>query len=201
MRTVQVLLIALFAGACLMACNNSGRQSASDSIDIAQGVNDSTAMVNEEDAEFAVRAADAGLAEIQLAQMALENANDERIKELAGMIVEEHQKIHEELETLADRHNITLPPVVSEDQLENQRILMEKSGADFDRTYIALMTEEHGKVVSLFEDAADDAQHPDVRAFAVERLPELERHHEHAKALRDAIIPVIDPENAPVIVP
>ena len=201
MKAVLFFSTAVFAMACLVACNNTGQRNASDSIEIAQSVNDSTAMVNNDDAEFAVKAADAGLAEIELAKLALENASDERIIALAEMIVEEHQKIHEELETLADKHNITLPPVVSNDQAENQRELLDKSGPEFDRRYIALMTKEHGKVVSLFEDAASDAQHPDVKAFAADKLPELERHHEHAMALRDSMLPPVDPATAPVVTP
>ncbi len=200
MKAVHFFLTAVFAAVVLVACNNAG-QRASDSVDIAQGVNDTTAAVNSDDAEFAVKAADAGLAEIELAKLALEKASDERIKELAEMIVEEHQKIHEELETLADNHNITLPPVASNDHVENQRELVEKSGAEFDRQYITLMTEEHRKVVSLFEDAASDAEHPDIKAFASDKLPELERHHEHAIALRDSIVPPVDPITTPRVIP
>lgn len=201
MKAVHFFLIAVFAVGSLAACNNAGQRNASDSIEIAQGVNDSTAMVNNDDAEFAVKAADAGLAEIELAKLAIEHATDERIIALAEMIVDEHQKIHGELETLAEKHNITLPPVVSSDQVENQRDLLDKSGDDFDRQYISLMTSEHSKVVSLFEEAASDAQHPDVKAFAANKLPELERHHEHATALRDSILPRADPATPPVVSP
>ncbi len=197
MKTTPVLLTALVVAASLMACNQGSQRT--DSVDIAQGVNDSTAMVDNDDAEFAVKAADAGLAEIALAKLALEKATDERIKQLAGMMADEHEKIQGELETLADKHNITLPPTASADHVENQRELMEKSGSEFDREYLTLMTDEHRKVVALFEDAADDAQHPDVKAFAANILPELERHHQHAVALRDSIVPPVDPATAPVL--
>lgn len=197
MKTTPIVFIALIAAASLVACNQGN--SRSDSVDIAQGVNDSTAMVNNDDAEFAVKAADAGLAEIALAKLALEKATDERVKELAGMMVDGHEKIQGGLETLADKHNITLPPTASADHAENQRELMEKSGPEFDREYLTRVTNEHRKIVALFEDAADDAQHPDVKAFATDILPELERHHQHAVALRDSIVPPVDPATAPIL--
>src|SRR5690606_3656131 len=146
-------LMVLFAlGAA--ACNNSGRRAADDSVEQAQDVNDTTAMVNEQDADFAVKAADAGLAEVELGKLAQEKATDQRIKDSAQKMVNDHQKANDELMTIAARHNVTLPPVASKEHTDKHRKLREKSGVEFDKDYIDMMVKDHDKVVSLFEDAA-----------------------------------------------
>jgi Predicted outer membrane protein len=180
--------IGIFAAVWLAAaCNTENRREADDSVDQAQDVNDTSAMVNDEDSEFAVKAADAGLAEIELGKLALEKATDGRVKNFAERMVADHQKANDELMTIATKHNITLPPAVSEDHVDNQRKLRERSGRDFDREYMDLMVSDHNKAVSMFEDAASDAANADLKAFATKTLPILREHHEHAKALRDSI--------------
>ncbi|PPK99092.1 putative membrane protein [Parapedobacter indicus] len=179
----------LFA-VCGAACNNTNRRTADDSVEQAQGVNDTTAMVNEKDGDFAVKAADAGLAEVELGKLAQEKATDPRVKDFAQMMVNDHQKANDELMTIATRHNITLPPVISKDQADKQRKLREKSGAEFDKEYIDMMVKDHNKVVSLFEDASSDAQNADLKAFASKTLPILKKHHEDATAIRDSISPM-----------
>lgn len=174
----------------IAACNNTNRRTADDSVDQASDVNDTTAMVNQQDADFAVKAADAGMAEIELGKLALEKAANQRVKDFAKKMVNDHEKANDELMTIATRHNITLPPVVSKDHADKQRKLREKSGAEFDEEYMDLMVQDHDKVVSLFEDASSDAQNADLKAFASKTLPILKKHHDEARAIRDSINPM-----------
>ena len=190
MKTVQFLTATFLFAVCGAACNNPNSRTADDSVEQAQGVNDTTAMVNDKDGDFAVKAADAGLAEVELGKLAQEKATDPRVKDFAQKMVNDHQKANDELMTIATRHNITLPPVVSKDQADKQRQLREKSGAEFDEEYIDMMVKDHDKVVSLFEDASSDAQNADLKAFAAKTLPILKMHHEEAKAIRDSISPM-----------
>ncbi|SEL29419.1 DUF4142 domain-containing protein [Parapedobacter koreensis] len=189
MKTLRFLIVVLISGMVALACNNANQRTASDSVDQAQDVNDTSAMTNSDDADFAVKAADAGLAEVELGKLALEKAADQRIKDFAKKMIADHQKANDELMTIATKHNITLPPVISEDHVEKQRKLREKSGIEFDREYIDLMVKDHDNAVSLFEDASSDAQNADLKAFASKTLPTLKHHHEEAQALRDAVDP------------
>ncbi len=200
MRTLHLFAVAaLFAG-WATACNNAGQRTASDSVEQATDVNDTAATVREQDADFAVKAADAGLAEVELAKLALEKASSPQIKEFSRKIVDDHGRANEELAAIATQHNITLPPVASEDRVEEQRELREKSGADFDEAYIDRMLRDHDKTVSLFEDASSDVRNADLQAFAAKTLPVLKRHHEEARLLRDSINPV-DTITTPRIMP
>lgn len=187
MKALHFFTVVAASAAFAVACNNP--RTADNSVDQAQDVNDTTAMTNEDDADFAVKAADAGLAEVELGKLALEKATDQRIKDFAKKMVDDHQRANDELMTIATRHNITLPPVISEEHVNKQRKLMEKSGSEFDQEYIDLMVKDHDKVVSMFEDASADAQNADLKAYAAKTLPALKMHHEEALALRDSINP------------
>ncbi len=190
MKLLQFIWTTAMVSILLAACNNTNRRAADDSVDQAQDVNDTSAMVNKQDADFAVKAADAGLAEIELGKLALEKATDQRIKDFAQQMVSDHQKANEELMAIATRLNITLPPVVSEDHVDKQRKLRDKSGEAFDEDYMDLMVKDHDRAVSLFEDAASDAKNADLKAFAAKTLPKLKMHFEEAKTLRDSISPM-----------
>ncbi len=182
----------LLVGPILMvvSCGNpDNRSAADDSVDQARMVNDTSAMVNEDDAEFAIQAADAGLAEIELGKLAMERATDQRIKDFAQRMVSDHEKANDELLAIAAMHNITLPPVSGEDQIDKQRNLHEKSGEEFEREYMELMVDDHDDVVSLFEDASNDVRNADLQAFAAKTLPTLKKHAAEARSLRDSISP------------
>lgn len=189
MKTLPYLMTVTTAAFVLGSCGNADRRAADDSVDQAMQVNDTTAMVNKDDADFAVKAADAGLSEIQLGRLAMERATDPRIKDFAERMVSEHEKANDELLAIARRHEITLPPATSEDQIDKQRDLREKTGEEFDRDYIALMVDDHDDVVELFEDASTDVRNPDLQGFASKTLPALKRHLEEARAIRDSISP------------
>ena len=190
MKSLQFIWTMAMVSILLAACNNTNRRAADDSVDQAQDVNDTSAMVNEQDADFAVKAADAGLAEIELGKLALEKASDQRIKDFAQRMVTDHQKANDELMIIATDLNITLPPVMSEGHVDKQRELRDKTGDAFEEEYIDLMVKDHDRVVSLFEDAASDARNADLQAFAAKTLPVLKKHSEEAKVLRDSISPM-----------
>src|SRR5688572_22529961 len=72
----------------------------------------------EDDAEFAVEAADAGLLEVQLGTLALTKASSPEVKRFAQMMVDDHTKANNELKALAQQKNISLPTTLGN---EHQR--------------------------------------------------------------------------------
>lgn len=143
--------------------------------------------IQEDDADFAVKAADSGLAEVNASEVAQEKAQDQRVKDFAAMMIQDHTKANEELKTLASSKNITLPTAPGEPHLKNIADLNSYTGADFDKEYMDLMVSDHENAVDLFEDAAENAEDSEIRAFAAKTLPSLQKHLEHAKTVRDAL--------------
>ncbi|MCD2423254.1 DUF4142 domain-containing protein [Niabella pedocola] len=142
--------------------------------------------IAEKDAKFAVDAANGGMAEVQLGEMAQSKGTDPGVKEFGKMMVDDHSKANDELKMIAAGKNITLPAAPGDDMQKVAKDLSSKSGADFDKAYIKQMVDDHEKTIKLFEDAEKDVQDSDLKAFVIKTLPVLRTHLEHVKALKKA---------------
>src|SRR5215467_2277426 len=90
------------------ACTNS--QSKEDSKDMAEEQNKAKFNNPEQkDAQFVVDAANINLEEIQLGKLALERATMDQTKQLAQMMVNDHQKAYDDLSALAKSKSISIP--------------------------------------------------------------------------------------------
>src|SRR5690606_19171443 len=59
---------------------------------------------------------------------------------------------------------------------------------DFEKDYIERAgVDAHQDSVELFEDAAEDAEDPDVKAFASKHLPTLKQHLQAAESLKEKL--------------
>ncbi|MEJ1237930.1 DUF4142 domain-containing protein [Chryseolinea sp. T2] len=155
---------------------------------------DSTDMANEEnkeklgksdagdDADFAVAAADGGMLEVQLGQLALKNASSQQVKQFAQQMVDDHGKGGVQLKALAEGKGISLPTVLSD---KNQKIVDDlslKTGVEFDKEYAKLMVDDHRKDVDAFRKESEKGNDPELKAWAGETLPMLEHHLQMAES-------------------
>lgn len=62
-----------------------------------------------DDKKFVMKAADAGMAEVQLGQLALTQAGSDEVKQFARRMIDDHGKANVELTQLAESKGITLP--------------------------------------------------------------------------------------------
>lgn len=139
--------------------------------------------VSEADSRFAVDAANGGMAEVQLGQVAQEKATDPKVKEFATMMVADHTKANEELKSLAGIKGITLPSAPSEEMQEAATDINAKTGKDFDKAYIDQMVKDHKKTVDLFEDGQKNVKDAELKAFIDKTLPVLKTHLDHAQTI------------------
>ncbi len=171
------------------ACNNGQPANSTDSVEAAKETNDSSNLiaVDEDDTEFVLKAADGGMAEVEMGNLGKEKATNPSIKEYAANMVADHTKANEELKALAASKNITLPASVSEYHQEHLTKLSEKKTNEFDKDYIDMMVDDHQKTVDLFEKQSKEGKDADLKAFATNTLPTLRSHLDAAKALKDNI--------------
>jgi putative membrane protein len=141
----------------------------------------------EDDADFAVEAADAGLMEVQSSTLALTKASSTQVKQFAQMMVDDHTKANNELKTLAQQKNITLPTVLGDEHQRKLDNLKEKTGADFDKEYMDLMVKDHKKAVDEFEDQSEDGKDSELKSWASGKLATLRQHLEHAQRTQEAV--------------
>jgi putative membrane protein len=141
-----------------------------------------------ETSKFMVKAANGGMMEVELGNLAKEKATNASVKEFAAMIVKDHSNANDELKSLAATKSITLPATMDNDHRDHVSDLSNKSGNDFDKAYMDMMVSDHKKDVDMFEDILDDNDiAPEVKAFANKTLPVLKKHHEEARRIYDSL--------------
>jgi putative membrane protein len=133
---------------------------------------------------FWMTAAQGGIAEVQLGQIAQTKAANPEVKNFARMMVEEHTRANTELKALAGQKNINLPTTMNSGNQATLTELQNLVGADFDREYVAAMVDNHEADVQLFESQAADDSDPEAKAFAAKTLPTLRKHLEMIKAIQ-----------------
>lgn len=188
MKHIKTLII-LFAFAFVLAsCGTNSKQE--DSKEIAEEQNEERFDNNsemEDVSDFAVKAAEGGLLEVELAQLALTKGTSARVKEFAQSMITDHGKANEELKSLAQSKNITLPTTMSEDSREHYNKLSEKTGTDFDKAYSEFMVKDHKEDLNMFRKAAEKAEDPDLKSWASSKVPVLEHHLSMAESMEDNI--------------
>ncbi|MBT1688093.1 DUF4142 domain-containing protein [Dawidia soli] len=141
----------------------------------------------EKDTEFAMEAADAGLLEVRLGELAQTNAASQQVKEFGQMMVTDHSKANDELKSLAAQKNISLPGALSEKCQKKYDELAEKKGADFDKAFMKSMVDDHEEVVKAFKKEAEEGNDADIKSWASGKVAALEHHLASAKTTRDAV--------------
>jgi len=137
--------------------------------------------VNSDDAAFMKTAALGGLMEVELGKVAQKSANPQ-VKAFASQMVADHTKANQDLKALAAKTEILLPTEFFPDQDEHIKKMKALKGSEFDQHYIKMMVEDHSKTVALFRSGSETTSE-DVKKFATQTLPVLERHYAKAKAI------------------
>ena len=133
-------------------------------------------MLTSRDIQFAVRAAQSGLAEIQLGKMAAEKASDPDLRAFGQQMVDDHTKANDQLSSVTHQAKMTLPDTMNaRDQATYDR-LSQLSGTEFDKAYAADMVRDHERDVKEFHKEVNNGKDPKIRNFASQTLPVLQRH-------------------------
>lgn len=173
----------------LCACNNEATDSVeqADSINKAKMNGDPNApmiSIDEASTSFLVDAANGGMAEVQLGEVAAQKASDPRVKAFGAMMVQDHRMANDKVKSLAGQRNVTLPDSVSNEKKKEMDDLVIKTSNDFDKAFMRQMVNDHESTISLFEKASDKVSDPEVKTFVENTLPKLRLHLDSTKAIQ-----------------
>jgi putative membrane protein len=135
------------------------------------------------DLEFVLKAADGGMAEVALGELAQGHAGSDAVKQFAQHMIEDHTKANQELMQIATQRYVQPPTQPSPAAQEVAKTMAAYSGPDFDAVYVAQQVGAHGVQLTLFEHAAEHAETPELREFAKKHAPTVQEHLEAAKEL------------------
>jgi putative membrane protein len=103
-----------------------------------------------QDKMFLRKAAQGGIAEVKLGQLAAQKGSSDDVKAFGQKMVEDHTKLNLEMAQVADAMGVMLPKSMNkEDQAEYDR-LNALSGSDFDIEYLSFMVKDHHKDLHEF---------------------------------------------------
>jgi putative membrane protein len=178
----------------LLACNNNAETtnertdtSTTTTTNTANDANPNTAatvVTDEKSSNFLTKAANSGMAEVQLAKLAQQKATIDAVKNFAAMLERDHSAANNQVKNLAGQRNVALPASPSEDKQKMYTDMEKMTGKGFDKEYISMMVKSHNDGINLFEDTRSNASDIDVKNFADKTLPTLKMHLDSAKAIQ-----------------
>ena len=128
------------------------------------------------DKMFLRKAAEGGMAEVQLGQLASEKASSEDVKAFGQKMVKDHTQLNEEMKPIAESMGVMLPKKLSsKDQAEYDK-LNGLSGEEFDKEYLTCMVKDHHADLREFRMEAANASDPTLKA-AVQKGAQVIREH------------------------
>jgi len=128
------------------------------------------------DASFYKKAAEGGIAEVELGQLAQKKSHNTAVQEFGAMMVKDHSAANEKLQSVAAQKGVKLPTSPSIGQKATKGKLEVLSGDSFDKSYIKGMIKDHKEDIELFNQEATSGQDPEAKAFASATLPTLKEH-------------------------
>jgi putative membrane protein len=154
------------------------------------------------DAQLMLHAAQDGMAEVRLGQLAAQRASSERIRQLAQRLVADHTQADASLKALAAERGITLPQTSDPRHAAVEQELARLNGAEFDTAYLEEMIGDHARAIAMFHRIALTATDPALRDWALQQLPALQQHQAatrtlYAQAVNASVPPSASPSSGP----
>lgn len=156
--------------------NPSMQQPTPDQTSTPQSDNGSNQMMKSSDDKFAMKAAQGGMAEVQLGKLAAEKASSPDVKAFGQQMVDDHSKANDQLKSVASQEKIALPNTLDPKDQALYSKLQGMSGPDFDKAYVKAMVKDHREDVKEFQKEADKGKNPQIKNFASQTLPVLQQH-------------------------
>src|SRR6266511_1921022 len=94
------------------------------------------------DKDFVKEAANGGMMEVALGEMAQTMAQSDDVKKFGSLMVTDHGKANEELKKVAQQKKVSLPTKLDRKAKSTEKKLKKHSGADFDKAYMQEMVKD-----------------------------------------------------------
>jgi putative membrane protein len=186
----KILLPMAVASIFFVSCNNQGSKDSVDKADSANAAKSDTASMKSDSSAmakpaiktddtttmFLVKAANGGMAEVKLAQIAKQQSKDSTILNFADMMITDHGGANEKVKAFASERNVTLPAEPDAEHLKKADELSKKTGKDFDKAYVDAMVKGHKETLDMFKKASGKVADAPVKAFIDNTIPVIEHH-------------------------
>lgn len=136
------------------------------------------------DRKFIQEAAEHGMFEVQIAELASSKASNADVKSFATTLANDHKNANNELVQLANSKKIEVPAAPPRAKRNEIEKLGKLTGAEFDRRFVRNVgIKEHEKGIKKFEKASEKTKDPQLKAWIDKTLPKLREHLAAAQKL------------------
>jgi putative membrane protein len=143
------------------------------------------------DKMFLRKAAQGGMAEVKLGQLAVQKGSSEDVKSFGQKMVDDHTKLNDDMAPIADSMGVRLPKDLSKDDQAEYDKLSALSGNDFDMEYLSFMVKDHHKDLREFRQEEASTTDPTLKTAVADGAKVI---HEHTvmvdKLAREKGVPV-----------
>jgi putative membrane protein len=140
------------------------------------------------DATALAKLKSADSSEVALSQYALDRLSDSKVKEFAQMLIDDHQKDLDRVNSLASEQSITpMPPSndSTEQHLDNAMSMLKSAdkGQSFDQAFLQMQISDHQSTISSLQALQSLASNSDIKSHINDVLPKLQKHLDQAQDL------------------
>ncbi len=171
MRLTRILAGLVAVGAWLCAAGLSSAEDKKEGSDKKEGG----------DKEFVMKASAAGLAEVNLGNLAVLRATNSAVKEFARHMVAAHTRMNQQLLALSNEQGFAGARTMDEEHQKLFDKLSKLEGAAFDRAYMDAMVKDHEDAIKLFENESKDGRNDALKGLAGKALEHLKAHLKEAQ--------------------
>jgi len=136
------------------------------------------------DTRFILAAAQGGMTEVELGELAATNGMRDDVKNFGHMMVKDHTAINDDLKALAAQKGVTLPDSLDAKHQAMVDKLTALTGSEFDDAYINGMIKAHQKDAKAFKAETAATQDADIKSFLDKSIPVVEAHLQHVTAMK-----------------
>src|SRR5690606_36786904 len=126
-----------------------------------------------------------GVAEIESAQKAVEQSQNDQVRAFAERMIKDHAAANAKLAKLAAHKGLEVSDEATVMDKAKTLILQARDGESFDAAYVNNQVNAHEQTIELFE-RASRSEDSAIAAFAWETLPKLKEHLVEARKVVEA---------------
>ena len=144
--------------------------------DSSTGMSNSDSSQSMKDKMFLRNAAEGGMAEVQLGQLAADKGSSQDVKDFGQKMVTDHTALNNDMAPIAQSMGVTVPKKLNKQHQAEYDKLNGLSGDDFDKEYITAMVKDHHKDLREFRDEATSASDPTLKAAVEKGVKVISEH-------------------------
>ena len=127
------------------------------------------------DKQFLVKAAEGGVAEVQMGKLATQKGSPE-VKQFGERMVDDHTNLNREIGEMADQIGVMLPKKMNKDDQAEYDRLNALSGDAFDREYLTYIIKDHRKDMRQYSIEARAASNQSLQTELIRQTGVIREH-------------------------